>query len=167
MADEAKVLLEQLDELLLEGATDAEDALEIASVAGMLGRLGHPTTDADVWREGPGQLLLAELWQEIDLAPLVEAIDEVSMGGAEETQVENALFDFDEVVAAAVWDGRADLVASASNRAAASIRQIPDAFSVFSPIGRQMACLPNVGRNLEVYEFWLAVADSGEWVEVG
>ena len=49
---ELEVLVEQLDELLVEGATDADDALELATVAGLAARLGaseDAMEEAEVW----------------------------------------------------------------------------------------------------------------------
>ncbi len=107
---ELEVLLEQLDELLTEGAVDAEDALEIAVVAGLAHRLGAPAAalvDAEAWRAAAGRDLLAEVWEELDVdALLVEAIDAAATNELPEEEVEEALYDVDEVIAAAVWAGR-------------------------------------------------------------
>ena len=60
---ELEVVLGQLDELLVQGAVDEDDALEIAALAGLAERLGADRAqlvDAIAWRRGPvGADLLA------------------------------------------------------------------------------------------------------------
>lgn len=160
---EQEVLSEQLDELLGEGAVDADDALEIAMVAGMLDRLGTPPdrlAAAVAWRDGPGRELLDEAFDELELDELIEAIDGVLGGDADEDQVEEVLYDFDEVVAAAIWAGKGGVVRRAAHEVAQTIRQVPDPFAPLADVGSSMARLPAVGAHYDLYAFWMAVADA-------
>ena len=107
---ELEVLLAHLEELLAEEAVEAEDALEIAVTAGLASRMGADKvalTAADAWRTGPGADALDQAFRELNLEQLVEAMDVVSAGPSSVEEVEEALYEFDEVVAAAVWCGKA------------------------------------------------------------
>lgn len=160
---ELEVLVEQLDELLGEGAVDADDALEIAMVAGLAARLGaseQALADAEAWRDGSGRELLDEAFDELELDELLEAIDGVINGVAEEVQIEEALYDFDDVVAAAVWVGRTDAVRQAAREVARTIRLVPDTFGSIADVGLEMARMPSVGEHYDVYDYWMAVADA-------
>lgn len=162
MQQELDVLVEQLDELLGEGVVDAEDTLELAIVAGLAARLGagKQLADAEAWRDGPGRELVAELWDEVDVDALVEAIDEVSGGDATDEEVEEALFDFDDLVAAALWCKKGAVVRAAARKVEGLIRQVPDPFACVSDLASPIARLPAVAQDLELYGYWLAVADS-------
>jgi hypothetical protein len=163
MKPELDVLVEQLDELLGEGVVDTEDALELAIVAGLAARLGAgpALADADAWRVGPGAELVAELWDEVDADALVEAIDEVSGGSATDEEVEEALFDFDDLVAAALWCRKPEVVRAAARKVEALIRQVPDPFAPVADLAGPIARLPAVAEHLDLYGYWLAVSDAG------
>ena len=159
---ERSELVNQLDELLGAGAVDVSDALEIAICAGLANRLGADPTrmvDVEAWRKGPGEPLLTELWQEASTEDLVEAIDGLLGSDAEDEEVEDAIFDFDDFVAAAVWCGRRDRVAAAAKQVAATIRMAPEVFEPLAPYGPLMARLRAVGEDLGLYDYWLAIAD--------
>ncbi len=162
---ELEVVLEQLEELIGEGVVDMDDALEVASLAGTAMRLGATAgdlVDAEAWREGPGEELLEEAWEELDLAPLVEAIDGCTGGDATEEEIEEAIFDFDDVVAAAIWCNCRSEVAAASAEVEANIRLIPDVFVEMAHYGIDLVRLPSVARDLVgVYGYWLALVDAG------
>ena len=161
------VLLELLDELLAGGVDDAEDALEVAIHAGLASRLGAPTTslaEALAWRDGVGAAYLEEIWAELELEPFVEVIDGIGPDDEEEA-VEDALYDFDDVVAAALWCSRRDAVIGSARKIAAIIRQVPDPFAQAGSAGAEMASLPPVARDLELYDYWFATADAAAWLD--
>lgn len=163
---ELSVLIEQLEELLASGIDDADDALEVAIVAGLAARLGaaHEALDeAKQWREAGGDELLDEAFAELDLDEIIDGIEGVLDGQADEEQVEEALYELDDVVAAAVWCGRSAAVRDAAQEIARVIRQVPDPFAPLADFGAQMARLPAVAAHLELYEYWLAVADAGQY----
>jgi hypothetical protein len=150
MKQELDVLVEQLDELLGEGVVDTEDALELAIVAGLAARLGAgpALADAEAWRDGPGAELVAELWDEVDPDALVEAIDEVSGGGASDEEVEEALFDFDDLVAAALWCRKAAVVRAAARKVEGLVRQVPDPFAPIADLAAPIARLDRKSTRL-------------------
>lgn len=161
---ELEVLIEQLDELLGEGAFDADDALEIATVAGLAARLGagpDVTGPAEAWRDGPGRELVDEAFDTIELEEVVAGVDAVIHANASEEEVEEALYELDELVAAAVWCGRTAAVLDAAREVARTIRTVPEPFAPLADLGVSMARLPAVGQDWDVYEYWMAVADAG------
>ncbi len=168
MHRELAQLLEQLDELLNEPLVDEDDALELAIVAGLAYRLGASAADlqgATAWREGPGEDLLDEMWEQVDLDPLLEAVDACTEGGMSDEEVEDAVYDVDDVIAAAVWAGRIELVRPAARQMASIVRSVPDVFAPVGEIASQMAALPTVAEHLGLYEYWLALADAGRLLE--
>ncbi|MEQ1566177.1 MAG: hypothetical protein ABMA64_11110 [Myxococcota bacterium] len=163
MKQELDVLIEQLDELLGEPIVDPDDALEVAIVAGLAARLSaspDAMAAAVAWRDGDGRELLAETWDQVDPEPLLEELDAVTESSVTEEQVEEAVYDFDDVVAAAVWCGKAQVMRAAARRAAEIVRQIPDPFADLSDVGSELARLPTVAEHLELYDYWLAIADA-------
>jgi len=165
--NELEVLLEQLDELLAEGAPDPDSALEIATVAGLAERLGaspDALRNATAWRTGPGGPLLEEAFAEVDVDELVETIDDVS-GGAENEEVDEAVSDFDDLVAAAVWAGMPEQVRGAARRVATIVRELPDPFAFLAYDGKTMARTRVVAEDPDLYDYWLAIADAEEWAD--
>jgi hypothetical protein len=165
---ELEVLLEQLDELLDEGAPDADAALEIATVAGLATRLGGrggALDRAQVWRAGPGEPLLQEALKALDLVAIVAAVETVSDGLAPEQEVDDALSDFDDAVAAAVWAGQGAGIRPAAAHVAKMVRQVPEAFASLAWDGRTMARTAEVAQDPSLYDYWFAVADAGEWAD--
>jgi hypothetical protein len=170
MKQELDVLIEQLDEMLGEPVIDAEDALEVAIVAGLAARLAPRggvggLADAERWRAGDGRELLAETWEQVDLAPLLETLDVVTGGGATDEEVEEALFDVDDLVAAAIWCGRPDVVRAGARRTAAIVREIPDVFAPIADLAKEIARLPAIAEHLDLYDYWLAVSDAGVYAD--
>jgi hypothetical protein len=179
-------LIDQLDDILGKPLVDTDDALELAIVAGLADRLGASAevmAQAVAWRDGVGKELLDEMWQQVDVEPLVEALDgcigqmEVEEAPApapppreddeeddeapeEGDPLENALFDIDDLVAAAVWCRKTKLVRSAARQVAELVRQVPDPFVALSPFAGEVARLPTVAQHLDLYDYWLAVADA-------
>lgn len=165
---EIEVLSEQLDELVASGVDDPDEALEIAALAGMLERLGADPAllaEALAWATDDGQAVLEEAWQIVDVEAFVEAIDACTGGDATEEEVEEAVLDFDELVAAATWCKKASLVKAAVRDVEAAIRMVPEAFAELASYGHALAALPNVASQLDLYGFWLAIADAGAYAE--
>jgi hypothetical protein len=163
MQRELDVLVEQLDELLGEPIVDEDDALEIATVAGLAHRLGaskEQLAGAIAWRDGAGVDLVRETWDAVDAAPILEELDGITGGGATDEQVEEALFDLDDLVAAAVWCGRRDAVRAAAREASKIVRGIPDVFVPLADLAVELAKLPTVARDIDLYDYWLAIADA-------
>ncbi len=168
LRSELDVLVEQLDELLAEGAVDPEDALEIAVVAGLAERLGatdEAMAEARAWREGPGKSLLAEVWGELDEDGLLDAVESCAVAEVEEEEVEEALYDVDEVVVAAIWAGNPAAVRSLARQAARVVRTVPERFAVLADVGASFARLPAVAAEIDLYDYWFALADSAVWAE--
>ena len=179
-------LVEQLDELLGGPLVDPDDALELAIVAGLASRLGAPAevmAPALAWRDGPGRELLAETWEQVDLSELLEALDDAighmegaasagpdkdegeDEGGDEDEDegddpLENALYDLDDIVAAAIWCGKTSAVKAATREMARLVRQVPDPFVPLAPFAVEIARLPTVAQHLDLYDYWLAIADA-------
>jgi hypothetical protein len=165
---ELEVLVEQLDELLAEGATHPDEALEIATVAGLAARLGAPAevlAGAEAWRDGPGEALLQEAFEDLDADPYVEALDDVTSGSAEDEEVDEALSDFDDLVAAAAWAGRPEAVRKAARRVAQIVRTVPEPFAFLAPDARTMSRTRTVAEDPDLYDYWLAIADAAAWAE--
>jgi hypothetical protein len=168
LRSELEVLLEQLDELLAEGAVDPEDALEIAVVAGLAERLGatpEAVAEARAWRDGPGRDLLAEVWGQIDEDALLEAVEACAVGEVEEEDLEEAIYDVDEVVVAAIWAGNRAAVRNLSRQASRIVRTVPERFAPLADVGATFAKLPTVAFDLDLYDYWFALADAAQWAE--
>jgi hypothetical protein len=164
MQRELDVLVEQLDELMSGPVVDGDDALELATVAGLAARLGatpEQLAEAAGFRDGVGQDLFRETWDSVDPAPILEELEGVTGGGATDEQVEEALFDLDDLVAAAIWCGRRDAVRSAAREAASIVRTVPDVFIPLADLAVTLAKLPFVAQDLDLYDYWLAIADAG------
>ena len=146
--EELEVLLNQADELLTGGIEDEDDAIEFAVVAGLAHRLGVSTDalqDAEAWRDGMGAGLLDDAWRLVDLDTVIEAIDELTPDD-DPDKIEETLFDFDDLMAAAIWSGKGPLLGDASKRIAALIRLVPDTFANISTTGIDMARTPGGPR---------------------
>lgn len=160
--DELSVLEGQIDELLGAGVVDGSDALELAICAGLAARLGAAPEALDGaadWRRGPGQRLLGEIWSEIDVDEYVDAIEGLLDSDADPEAVEEAIFDFDDLVAAAIWSGAVARVRPASRMVARHIRDVPEVFVGLRSFAVTMARSPAVVEHLDLYDYWLALAD--------
>ncbi len=163
--EELETLTEQLDVLLSEPVVDEDDALEICIVAGLAHRLGAAPAvlaDAVAWRDGSAAELVAAMWEQVDLEPLVEDVDACTGGGREDEEIENAVYDFDDVVAAAIWSNQRDVVREAARRVTRIVREVPDVFTVLASFARSFAAKPAAAADLDLYEYWLALADAGD-----
>ena len=161
---ELELVQEQLEELLGAGAVDVVAALEIAELAGAAQRYGlapELLEEASKWRKGPGEPLLEEAFGRLDMSNLADEVDGVAGADATEEEVEKAVLDFDDAVAAAVWSGRTSLIRAAALRVARTIRQVPEPFSFLAGEGRDIAKLRFIAEDLGLYDYWFAIADSG------
>jgi len=165
---ELAVLVDQLQELFEQGVTDGDEAVEIAIVAGLATRLGaNPALlePVEAWRRGAGSPLLEQGLAEADIDDLVDAIDDVSGGGVDDEEVDDAVTDFDDLVAAAAWAGRSDLVREAAARVAEIIRTLPDVFACLAEDASTMVRTPTVTADPDLYDYWHAIEEAGEWAD--
>ena len=165
LKSEVEVLVEQLEELLSGPVVDVEDAFEVAVVAGSAARLGADPMalrEAEGWRDGPGATLLGELWRQVDPEPLLEALEGVSEGGASDEEVEEALFDVDDLIAAGIWCRQQDAVRPAAVRAERIVRELPDVFEGVADVARDLLRRREVAAELELYGYWLVIAQAPE-----
>lgn len=160
--EELEVLTEQIDEMLAGPVVDEDDALEICIVAGLARRLTSDPVDVDAaaWREGTGAELVASMWDQVDLAPLIDEVDACTEGGRSDEEVETAVYDVDDIIAAAIWCDRRDAVRPAARQLAELVRQVPDVFVHLSSVARSFAAQPAIAADLDLYEYWLALADA-------
>jgi hypothetical protein len=161
---EIATLSDQLDEILSTGVDDEEEALEVAALAGLLDRLGADparTADAVAWRRGGGAQILSDALDALDLEAYVADLDDVAQRDATDDEVIDAVYAFDEVVAAATWSGRRSLVAAAAAEVERTVRMIPEPFACLAEEARTLARSREVAGNLDVYGYWLAIADAG------
>ena len=161
--DEVEVLVDQLEELLEEGAVDPEDALEIALVAGLVARLAPASevlAEAVTWRQGPGRDLLVVAWSELDYDGILADFDESTDGSTEEEVVEEAVMDIDELVAAAAWCGKGSAVLRITRHVADSIRMMPEVFAFLAGDATELVRMESVGQEYTLYDFWFAVAET-------
>lgn len=161
---ELDVLLEQLEELIGEGVVSPDDAVEVAAVAGLAQRLGAgpgALAEALTWLESGGRDMVEEALDDMDLDELVEAIDNLDQ--ADEFEVEEAISDFDDVVAAAAFAGLTGAVRPAARQVARLIRQVPDPFAFMSESGRQVAKTRAFAEDMDLLDYWLAIAQAADW----
>lgn len=162
--EELAVLEEQLEELLEEGAIDPEDALEIALVAGLAARMGASEelmAEAVAWRDGPGADLLREAWSELDHEGIVADFDEATDGSTDDEDVEEAVLDIDELVAAAIWCGKGALVGKIARHVADSVQMMPEVFAHLRDDADGLVGLESVGLEYGLYAFWFAISRIG------
>lgn len=166
--DERKVLLDELDQRMTEPVVNAEGALELAEIAGLLFRLGTPAdvlAEVTAWRDGPGRELLDEAFAELDVQELSEGLDAILDEDATQEDVEEALWDVDDAIAAALWAGHKKAIRALAAEVAATIRQVPELFAPLAEDAKQIARLPAIAADFDVYDFWLAVVDAGQWAD--
>ena len=162
MESEIQVLEAQLEEVLGEGATDPEDALEIALVAGVAHRMGADPellADAAAWRDGPGQGLLKEAFGLLDIEGITGALDAVLDGESTEEEIEDALYDIDELVAAAVWCGSTKAVMGIAQSTRTSVEMCPELFAHLRADGAAAVGQAWFGEQYTVYGYWAAIAE--------
>jgi len=169
--DERTILVDQLRDSLDNVSKDEDDAIELAVLAGLLARMETPTPEVDearLWaRSEEGKELLKSAFDELDLEGMLQSIEDVLDGNVADEDVEEAVFDFDDVVAAAIWCGQTAKIRAAAKQVAASVRQVPEPFAALSDFAKGVARLRAVAQDLDVYDYLLAIADAGEWKEPG
>lgn len=161
---ELEVLIEQIEELLGEGVTTADDAVEVAGVAGLAARLGAPAdalAPVRSWLQDGGRDLVEQGLADLDLDELVETLD--NLEGADDFEIEEAVSDLDDVVSAAWFAGLTPAVRPAARQVARLIRQVPDPFAFMAETGRQVARSRVVAEDLDLFDYWLAIAEAEEW----
>ncbi len=130
MMDELRVLLRQLEELLLVGPVDEDECLELAALAGMIENLGGSATatldKARSWRDGWGSKRLAEAWETWDEQELLEALKK-AVTQEDAAGFEEALLDFDELMNAANWCDQEALLLGPLQSAKVLMEQAPAA----------------------------------------
>lgn len=161
--DERQVLIDQLGESLASGVDDADEALELAICAGLLERLdpsAEALAEANMWRQGAGAEMLREAFDELDLEELTDAIDALLTGEATPEQVEDAVWDIDEIVAAAIWANQRKRVRELALEVADTIHKVPEPFVGLAPDATALARTRAIAENVDLYDYWLAIADS-------
>ncbi len=163
MAAELEVLEAQIEEMLGEGVVDGADALELAMVAGLAARLGatvEALAPAVDWRRGPGAALLQEIWSEVDVNEYVDDIEALLTSDTTPEAIEEAVYDFDDLVAAAIWSGQVGAVRMATRQVAQHVRDVPEVFECLSTFAKEMARSPAIAEHIDLYDYWLALADA-------
>jgi hypothetical protein len=161
--NELKVLVEQLDEMLGGDILDGDEALELCQVAGMISRLDSTApalARAVAWRDGDGAELVEDGWDFFDAVEMLDALESAAGGDLDAHGLEELLFDVDEAIAAAVWCAQQSAVQELAEEFARVIRQHPERFAKVSSLGGQMARLPAIGAEQQLYDFWFAAADA-------
>lgn len=162
MKDELQELLDQLDDLLSQGVTDGSDALEVAMVAGLAYRLGaKPSAMAQVeaWRQNGGNELLDEIWNELEADEYIEELEGMYGRPTDPEALEEAFWDFDELIAAAIWSNKRSKVKVTARSLASMIREGPEFFAPLAKEARTYARLPTVAEEWGLYDYWFALAE--------
>ena len=157
-AAELRLVQEQLNTLLAQGEWDSEEAVEVATLAGVLeraGSVGHWTERARTWRDARARALLDEGLDEVDTESLLTAMAD---NAGEVERLDDALFDLDEALVAFWWAGRAAEVQPVSALAAELVRTIPSAFADLAAYASDLLGLPGVGDG--PWAVWESVAES-------
>ena len=168
MRSEGDVLVQQIRELMEERIDDADGAMELATVAGLASRLGvsSPVLErAETWCRGSGASLLLDGLSAVDLDVLVEELELVIDANAPAREVEDALFDVDEVLAAAVWAGQGAAVQEAGQAIAELVSRTPALFVDMAVEASDLVQTHSVSSQADVYAYWYAIADLGEGEE--
>jgi len=162
MRSEGDVLVQQLSELMTERIEDADGAMELATVAGLASRLGvsSPVLDrAETWCRGSGAPLLHDGLSAVDLDVLVEELELVIGANAPAREVEDALFDVDEVLAAAVWAGQGAAVQEAGQAIGVLVAKAPALFAEMAEEASELVRTQSVSSQAEIYAYWYAIAE--------
>jgi len=128
---ELEVIVDQLEQFLIAGTVDTDDALEVATLAGLAERLGADASalqGANTWLHTMGEPLLAEALSELDLEPLTDALDACMGGDLLDEDIEEAFFDLDDLIAALLWMKQAPLATQLSAQMAETIEMAPECF---------------------------------------
>ena len=158
-SEEILVLRQQLGEALEAG----DDPVELSSLVGMLVRLGDD--DATIKR--------AVKWKEVsldavdvafdgvDFDEFVEDIAEAVGRNAADDEVEEALFDFDEMAIAAWWVGQADRFEAAGQKLVETVQGAPSNFKSLARYAIYMSDKSNDMGGMDHFAYWRAIAETG------
>lgn len=156
--EEIEILRQQLTDAIAAG----DDAVELSSLAGMLMRLGDTgpvLTTAVQWRDGALDTIdLA--FDDVDFGELVEDITEAVGRNAADEEIEEALFDFDEIAVGAWWAGQADRFDSAGQILVDTITSAVDIFKPMSRYAEDMADKSTLMGATTEFSYWVAIANS-------
>ena len=155
-SEEILVLRQQLGEALEAG----DDPVELSSLAGMLVRLGDD--DATVkrainWRDASLDTVDVA-FDGVDFDELVEDIAEAVGRNAAEDEVEEALFDFDEMAIAAWWVGQADRFEAAGQKLVETIQGASDNFKPLAKYALYMSDKSNDMGGSDHFSYWSMIA---------
>jgi hypothetical protein len=162
---ELVVLVKQLDEIMAKSLPeDSDEALEFCNLAGMIARLDSSAPilkKAVAWREGEGAEFIEDGWSFFDTVELMDTLESATSGRLDGHELEELLFDIDEIVAGAIWCGEEDTVRAFTQQVVGEIRSSLEHFTVVSEQGVKMSKTTAVDSEQSLYEFWVAVAGAG------
>ena len=69
----------------------------------------------------------------------------------------------DDLVAAAIWSNRTQHVRKAAKRVAHAARDVPEVFAELADFAADTAKLEAVARDIDLYDYWIAIAQAKEW----
>ena len=157
---ESVVLRGQLAKMLGKGAEYSDEAVEIASLAGLLARLGKASDlvkRARIWRDGAGKRLLAEGLDQLSADVLFDEFASACAEDPSEAGVEDALFEFDELLVAIWWTGREETAGALDLQMIAFIASALALFQPFSEYARELISKLEPGNDVGCSEFWGAI----------
>jgi hypothetical protein len=157
--EEIVVLRQQLGEALEAG----DDPVELSSLAGMLVRLGDGDTilkRAESWRDASLDIVDVA-FDAVDFDELVEDISEAVGRNAADDEVEEALFDFDEMAIAAWWVGQADRFEAAGQKLVETVRGAPDNFKPLAKYALYMSDKSKGMGGSDHFSYWSTIAKTG------
>ena len=157
---ESVVLRGQLAKMLGKGAEYSDEAVEIASLAGLLARLGKAADlvkRAQIWSEGAGKRLLAEGLDQLSADVLFDEFVSACAEDPSEAGVEDALFEFDELLVAIWWTGRAETAAALDLQMMAFITSAPALFQPFAEYAQELTLKFEHGKDRGCFELWGAI----------
>jgi hypothetical protein len=162
---ETALYVEQLDELLRLGTRmDLDEAVEVAGISGMLARLGATggwKLRAEAWRDGAGRHLLTEGLETLDGDEILDALDD-ALAGHGELDLEDVLYDVDEVVLAAWWSKRTESVRPLIDEVVARVLEEPEPFAELSGYAAEILELPGMSQDDLAASVWVAVAEAAD-----
>lgn len=154
---ESVVLRGQLAKMLGKGAEYSDEAIEIASLAGLLARIGKASDlikRAQIWREGAGKRLLTEGLDQLGGDVLFDEFASICAEDPSETGVEDALFEFDELLVAIWWSGREEVASALDLQMIEFITSAPALFQPFAEYAKELTARFRPDDDLGCFEFW-------------
>ena len=163
LPDHLAVLVEQLD-TLLAAEPGAGEALEVASLAGLLAREqpDHPAVQrAESWADGPGAALLAEALPRLDAEGIVGGIEDVDPTDEYEERSE-PLLRLDEATAALYWMGAEATVRGLVDAVLPLLPASPEIWVDFVPAATRVLSDAAPGCADPGLEVWRTI-EAAEW----